>query len=62
MRRADRPTREGLKALRALKRAVAAVLEEHRRLGLPVAVMHKGKAVLIPVEKALAYAKRRRGQ
>ncbi|MFH0954217.1 MAG: hypothetical protein V1873_07800 [Verrucomicrobiota bacterium] len=43
-----------MKAERALKKAVSAVVEEHRRLGLPIAIMRKGKAVFVSAEKALA--------
>lgn len=45
------PTSEGRKAEKALKRAVKKVVEENRRLGLPVAVMRNGKPVLIPAEE-----------
>jgi Lhr-like helicase len=47
------PSLEGRKAERALQKAVARVLEENRRLGIPVAVMRKGKAVSIPAEEAM---------
>jgi len=43
------PSKEGLKAEKALKMAVAGVIEEHRRLGLPIAVMRNGKAVFVSV-------------
>jgi hypothetical protein len=46
------PTTEGRKAEKALKKAVKKVIEEHRRLGLPVAVMHNGKPALISAEEA----------
>ncbi len=46
------PSREGRRAEKALKRAVRKVIEENRRLGLPVAVMRNGKPVLIPAEEA----------
>ena len=52
--KADKPTVEGRKAERVLREAVARVIEENRKLGLPVAVMKNGKAVLIPAEKAMA--------
>ena len=45
------PSKEGVKAEKALKMAVAGVIEEHRRLGLPIAVMRNGKAVFVSVEK-----------
>ena len=52
--RCAKPTQAGKKAERLLRRAVAKVIEENRKLGLPVAVMKDGKAVLIPAEKAVA--------
>ncbi len=53
MKELSRPSREGAQAERALKKAVARVLDENRRLGIPVAVMRKGRAVSIPAEEAL---------
>ena len=50
----SRPTSEGRKAEKALRNAVKRVIEENRRLGLPVAVMRNGKPVLIPAEEAMA--------
>ena len=47
-------TTEGRKAEKSLREAVARVIEENRKLGLPVAVMQKGKAVLISAEDAVA--------
>jgi hypothetical protein len=52
MKSVKRPSPKGRKAEKALKQAVADVIEEHRRLGLPIAVMHRGKAVFLPVEQA----------
>lgn len=52
--KSNRPTVAGLKAERVLRKAVARVIEENRKLGLPVAVMKDGKAVLISAEKAVA--------
>lgn len=49
-----KPTADGRNAERILRRAVARVIEENRKLGLPVAVMKDGKAVLISAEKAVA--------
>jgi hypothetical protein len=57
-----RPTPEGRKAERALQRAVGRVIERNRRLGLPVAVMKNGRAVLIPVREALAVARKGSGR
>ena len=54
------PTIEGRRAERVLRKAVAKVIERNRRLGLPVAVMKDGKAVLIPAEEALAAARAER--
>ena len=47
------PIVEGRKAERALKRAVARVMAENEKLGIPVAVMKNNRAVLIPVAEAL---------
>lgn len=58
----SKPSREGIKAEKALQAAVARVAEENRRLGLPVAVMNKGRAVLIPSTKALNLAKEERAR
>lgn len=46
----DSPSKEGRRAEKALKIAVAGVIEEHRRLGLPIAVMRNGKAVYVSAE------------
>jgi hypothetical protein len=54
------PTSEGRKAEKALRKAVKRVIEENRRLGLPVAVMRKGKPVLIPAEEARTYIRESR--
>lgn len=53
MKRSSKPSRDGVGAERALKRAVARVMEENRRLGIPVAVIRDGRAVSIPAEEAL---------
>jgi hypothetical protein len=42
------------KAMQALCDAVAKVLEDHRRRGIPLAVWRDGKAVLIPASEARA--------
>jgi len=47
-------TAEGRRAEQSLRKAVSKVMEENRKLGLPVAVMKNGKAVLIPAEEAVA--------
>lgn len=47
------PSPEGVKAERALKRAVARVYRENQKLGIPVAVMKNNRAVLLPVSEAL---------
>lgn len=60
MRTLSTPSREGVKAERALKKAVARVMEENRRLGIPVAVMRKGKAVTIPADEALGEVREER--
>ena len=62
MKAPARPTPEGRKAERALQRAVGRVIERNRRLGLPVAVMKNGRAVLIPVREALALARKGNGR
>ena len=59
MRRST-PTSEGRKAEKALRKAVKRVIEENRRLGLPVAVMRNGKPVLIPAEEARVSIRERR--
>lgn len=53
MKNGNKPSVEGKKAEKALKEAVAKAIEEHRRIGLPVAVMRNGKAVFVPAEKAM---------
>jgi hypothetical protein len=53
MKTLTRPSREGAKAERALKKAVARVIEENRRLDIPVAVMRNGRAVSITADEAL---------
>lgn len=60
MKTLSHPSAEGRKAERALKKAVARVMDENRRLGLPVAVMRKGKAVLIPADEALGVVREER--
>ena len=50
----DSPSKEGRRAERALKIAVAGVIEEHRRLGLPIAVMRNGKAVYVSAENKVS--------
>ncbi len=55
------PTSEGRKAEKALRKAVKRVIEENRRLRLPVAVMRHGKAVLISAEEATTSIRERRG-
>lgn len=44
------PSKEGRRAEKALKMAVAGVIEEHRKLGLPIAVMRGDKAVYVSAE------------
>ena len=41
----------GRKAEKALQEAVSMVVKEHRRLGLPLAVMRKGKVAMVPADK-----------
>ncbi len=60
MRRACKPTAQGLKAEAALRAAVAEAVERNRRLGIPIAVMRNGKAVLLPVREALAAERQKR--
>ena len=55
------PSREGRRAERALKKAVARVIEENRRLGIPVAVMYKGKAISVSADEALRAVHEERG-
>ena len=49
MKALPKPSKHGLQAEKALKMAVKGVIEEHRRLGLPIAVMKDGKAVYVNV-------------
>jgi hypothetical protein len=51
MKASPKPSKHGLKAEKALKMAVAGVIEEHRRLNLPIAVMKDGKAVYVSVRR-----------
>jgi hypothetical protein len=44
-------------ALQALREAVAKVVEDHRRRGVPLAVWRDGKAVWIPADEAVAPSK-----
>lgn len=60
MRTLSTPSCEGVKAERALKKAVARVIEENRRLGIPVAVMRKGRAVSVSAEEALRFVREER--
>lgn len=55
----SKPTQEGRKAERVFRKAVARVIEENRKLGLPVAIMRNGRAVLIPAENAFIAASKR---
>ena len=43
-----KPTKEGKKALSALKEAVADVIREHKLKKIPLAVWENGKVVKIP--------------
>ena len=60
MKTLSTPSRAGVRAERALQKAVARVLEENRRLGLPVAVMRKGRAVSVSAEEALRVVREER--
>lgn len=51
MKALPKPSKHGLQAEKALKMAVKGVIEEHRRLGLPIAVMKDGKAVYVSVDE-----------
>ena len=42
-----------VKAEKAMKRAFRQVLEEHKRLGRPVAIWRSGKVVRIPADRLL---------
>lgn len=52
MSKQSQPSADGRKAEKALQKAVARVVEENRRLGLPIAVMQGGRAVLVSVDEA----------
>jgi len=60
MKTLSKPSRDGLMAERVLKKAVARVIEENRRLGIPVAVIRKGRAVSIPADEALKLVREHR--
>jgi hypothetical protein len=51
MKTSKKPTKAGQKAENALKKAVAGAIKEHRRLGLPIAVMRNGKAVYVGADE-----------
>ena len=57
MKASPKPSKHGLKAEKALKIAVRGVIEEHRRLGLPIAVMKDGKAVYVSVDEKAPVAR-----
>lgn len=59
MKRKITATPEGRQAERALRRAVARMAERNRKLGIPVAVMKDGKAVLLPVDEALKITRKK---
>ncbi len=59
--KSDKPTPEGRKAERVLRKAVARIIEENRKLGLPVAVMKAGKAVLVSADKAMSMVRESHG-
>lgn len=50
----SKPTHGGHQAEKVFRKAVAEVIEENRRLGLPIAVMRNGKAVLMAPDKAVS--------
>ena len=54
MKASKKPSKEGRRAEKALKMAVAGVIKEHRRLGLPIAVMRNGKAVYVSTEEKVS--------
>jgi len=59
MKKGQKPSKHGLLAEKSLKIAVAKVIEENRRLGLPVAVIRNGRAVLIkPTKKNIARSRK----
>lgn len=61
MKVSKKPSKEGLRAEKALKMAVAGVIEEHRRLGFPIAVMRNGKAVYVSVENKATTVRETKG-
>lgn len=40
------------KAIAAMEEAIAAVVEDHRRRNIPLAIWRNGKVVMLPPEKA----------
>lgn len=57
MKTLTRPSREGRRAELIFQKAVAHMLEENRRLGIPVAIMKNGKAVFVPAAEAIRMTK-----
>lgn len=57
MKQLSRPSVDGQKAERALKKAVARVMDDNRRLGYSVAVMHHNKAVIVSPDTAVKVAR-----
>jgi len=57
MKPSSKPTREGKRAEGALKKAVADVIAEHKRLGVPIAVMKNGKAVYVQLDDKVSTAR-----
>jgi hypothetical protein len=51
MKPAKKPSKEGQRAEKALQTAVAGAIAEHRRMGIPIAVMKNGKAVYVSVRR-----------
>ncbi len=51
MKSQKKPSKEGRQAEKALQMAVAGAIEEHRRMGIPIAVMKDGKAVFVSVNE-----------
>jgi hypothetical protein len=51
MKPAKKPSKEGQRAEKALQTAVADAIAEHRRMGIPIAVMKDGKAVYVSVNE-----------
>jgi hypothetical protein len=61
MKVTKKPSKEGRLAEKALQMAVEGAIEEHRRMGIPIAVMKDGKAVYVNVVRISKSKKHKNG-